>query len=539
MSLSRLTASGNTTNCDIAANNKVETIIVAPTSVALPVTAAARSWKHQSVGEYFLLSDARSFITSMVLLLTIPKDWSETEDMSRTKRIVSCTRNDVFRYLTNGLNVSVMQLSLSFATTLRTILFLFICAPVLFAQGPLNPPAGTPAPTMKSLQQIEPRIDVENDLPAPGVITNDSNYHFVINRAGSYYFSANLGVTKANGIQISAEGVTLDLEGFEISRVSGATGNGIEILATSHRATISHGTIKGFTRGIQSLEDATGFPQASGLYDVAVSRCTNTGIITGTGAILQACRAHDNSGTGFQVATASTLTECTATKNGSIGIFVGGPSSLLNCGAYSNDGPGISTAAGNVVKGCVANFNKGSSGISVGQNSIVVDCSALSNTSTLATSAGITTSTGCSVLNCTSANNASTAALTPTTGMGFGLGAGSMIRGCVAWANKGNGIRISASSIARDNQCDSNGNGPGIGAGIQASSTDNRIEGNNVTNNDRGIHIIAPGNLIIANSASGNTIDNYDTVAGNMLGTIVSTSAALNAAPNSAVNISF
>ena len=42
--------------------------------------------------------------------------------------------------------------------------FLFSAALVfpglLFAQGSLTPPPGTPAPTFKTLQQVEPRIDI-------------------------------------------------------------------------------------------------------------------------------------------------------------------------------------------------------------------------------------------------------------------------------------------------------------------------------------------------------------------------------------------
>src|SRR3982751_6295714 len=99
-----------------------------------------------------------------------------------------------------------------------------------FSQGSLTPP-GPPAPSMKKLDEIEPRTNLQA-TPAPaGVDTANANYHFIINQPGSYYLSANLGVTKANGIQINVEGVTLDLNGFAISRASGTGGHGIEIVA--------------------------------------------------------------------------------------------------------------------------------------------------------------------------------------------------------------------------------------------------------------------------------------------------------------------
>jgi hypothetical protein len=103
----------------------------------------------------------------------------------------------------------------------------FLLPPSAFPQGSLTPP-GPPAPTMKKLDEVEPRTNLQA-TPAPaGVDTSNADYQFIINQPGSYYLSANILVTKANGIQINAEGVTLDLNGFQISRNS-ASGKGVEI----------------------------------------------------------------------------------------------------------------------------------------------------------------------------------------------------------------------------------------------------------------------------------------------------------------------
>src|SRR5437763_1954371 len=95
-----------------------------------------------------------------------------------------------------------------------------------FPQCSLTPP-GAPAPTMKKLDEVEPRTNLQASPAAVGVDTTNPSYHFIISQPGSYYLSANVLVTKANGIQISAEGVTLDLNGFQVSGVT-AAGNGIE-----------------------------------------------------------------------------------------------------------------------------------------------------------------------------------------------------------------------------------------------------------------------------------------------------------------------
>jgi parallel beta-helix repeat protein len=59
------------------------------------------------------------------------------------------------------------------------------------------------------------------------------------------------------------------------------------------------------------------------------------------------------------------------------------------------------------------------------------------------------------------------------------------------------------------NACDSNGLGVGNGAGIYVILAGNRIDGNNVTDADWGIKVDEPGNLIIRNSASGNTTNYF------------------------------
>jgi hypothetical protein len=365
----------------------------------------------------------------------------------------------------------------------------------VLAQGSLTPP-GAPAPTMKRLDEVEPRVNLQA-VPAPtGVDSTNPNYHFIINQPGSYYLSANLGATKANGIKINVEGVTLDLNGFEISRASGLGGNGIEIAATAHRTSLRHGSIKGFLTGINTVGSAS----ACSLQGLSVGACMAVGIMAGPSAVLDSCRAHDN----FQQ-----------------GIIAGNSATLNNCTVTSNFGPaGLQTGSGVTLTNCTATLNLGQDAILAGDGSSISNCSAFNNNG--GTSNGITAGPGSTITACSSSNNA---------GSGFNLGTGGTIQKCTASFNKADGITLSSGSAARDNDCFSNRASGGSGTGIHATGSDNRIDGNNLVNNDRGIDVDAANNLIVRNSARRNTT-NYDIVANNVYGGIIDRTAPASAAVN-------
>ena len=71
------------------------------------------------------------------------------------------------------------------------------------------------------------------------------------------------------------------------------------------------------------------------------------------------------------------------------------------------------------------------------------------------------------------------------------------------------------------------------------SASGSRVEGNNLVNNDIGIHTgNSGGNWIVGNSALNNGVD-FMIDPGNITGTIVTNEATMNAAPNSHINLSF
>src|SRR5260370_33554065 len=118
-------------------------------------------------------------------------------------------------------------------------LLLWTAIPLLpvLAQGPLTPP-GPPAPSMKTLDQIEPRTPISS---VPYSITN----------AGSYYLTSNLfsGIFGGNGVIIKADNVTLDLNGFALSAglilFCGLPGAGGNVPAPQQNLSIRDGAVSG------------------------------------------------------------------------------------------------------------------------------------------------------------------------------------------------------------------------------------------------------------------------------------------------------
>jgi parallel beta-helix repeat protein len=111
---------------------------------------------------------------------------------------------------------------------------------IAFGQGALTPP-GSPAATMKSLDQIEPRTPVDA-IHAPG---NDAA-QFVISQPGSYYLTTNIvgGLVSLTGIEVTTNDITLDLNGFSVLG-SSSTFSGI-VIGGGTNITVRNGTISGW-----------------------------------------------------------------------------------------------------------------------------------------------------------------------------------------------------------------------------------------------------------------------------------------------------
>ena len=110
------------------------------------------------------------------------------------------------------------------------------------AQGSLTP-AGAPAPTMRTLAQIEPRVPLQAGAPS---VAAEANGGFTITAPGSYYLTSSIAVASGNAITITCNDVTLDLNGFTLSSTAyPPAGTGIELSLNLTHVTIRNGHISG------------------------------------------------------------------------------------------------------------------------------------------------------------------------------------------------------------------------------------------------------------------------------------------------------
>jgi hypothetical protein len=104
---------------------------------------------------------------------------------------------------------------------------------------------------------------------------------------------------------------------------------------------------------------------------------------------------------------------------------------------------------------------------------------------------------------------------------GLIAGFAALVRDCVATENTGDGIQLTSAGFASGNNCQTNGNGPAT-AGLHVLGNGNRIEANHAGSNiGVGFKVDGTQNLLIKNSAYGNTLSNYSIVAANDYGQVL------------------
>lgn len=326
--------------------------------------------------------------------------------------------------------------------------------------GSLEPP-GPPAPTMKTLSQVEARTPISS-LP------------ITIAAPGSYYLTGDLtGVSGQRGITVTASHVTLDLNGFSLIGVPGST-NGIDAVSV---AGIRHLVIRNGVIRSWGAEGITADFSSVIVENVRLDSNTFSAMIVGSNSIVRNTIATQNGGHGISVGSNSTIIGCTATGNSAgTGILVG-TNSVVSSSAASGNLTGITLGAGSTADGCTSQLS--TTGFNLGGGSRLVQSVARSNT------------------------------------VGISGGDYVTVEECTVELNTDDGIRVTTRALVRGNLVRSNGND-----GIQTTSTGNRIEENEVAANVTGIRADAGAisNLIVKNTAYLNGTE-YSIVAGNQFAT--------------------
>jgi len=272
------------------------------------------------------------------------------------------------------------------------VLFLAVIALVcswamLGNAGSLNPSA-PPAPTMKTLDEVEARTPIKaSDLP------------LTISSSGSYYLAETINFATENttGINITVGNVTIDLNGYSlIGPGTGTSGHGIT--ASGSKITVINGSVSGWKGNGISLAGTS-----NKVMNITSTGNKGNGISVGSQSILADCESSENELDGITIGDNSIARYCITYGNWNRGIVTGGCTKVFNCVVRSNDNGGIIAANRCFVSECISyrNSNTSSShGIDVGNESSVINCIAAGNGGN-----GIESPNGGVVINCTASDN--------------------------------------------------------------------------------------------------------------------------------------
>ncbi len=189
----------------------------------------------------------------------------------------------------------------------------------VFAEPSLTPPAG---PVSESGRfGLGTAISATN---TPG----DADSLYKITQPGMYYLTGNvLSSASGSAIEVAADSVVIDLNGFELTCTTGFDGVPVTtqgIFADTDNLIIRNGTVRRFrlsgintsTANAVRAENihAVGSGSMSGIFTLG------TGLSLGSGASAVHCTAYGNLNTGIRVETGSSVIECVAYENGNVGI---------------------------------------------------------------------------------------------------------------------------------------------------------------------------------------------------------------------------
>jgi len=260
-----------------------------------------------------------------------------------------------------------------------TGLAIALTAGYVAAQGSLAPP-GAPAPTMKTLGQVEPRTPI-------------SQTGYTISNSGSYYLATNL-TTSGNdpGVRIVASDVSLDLCGFTINGAE-STGNGISISLGVDNVSVHNGSVRSCCfHGLDAGYATHCIFRDLRIINNARNAISYCGIAAGANAQVERCRIVDNGGTGLSANSNSKIIDNEIAGNGGDGLKLIGAGTYVANNIVKDNGNNYDLDAGNQLNillcetpetlewpcsaklaGTLTCTQAGTNGITVAANDVTID----------------------------------------------------------------------------------------------------------------------------------------------------------------------
>jgi parallel beta-helix repeat protein len=336
--------------------------------------------------------------------------------------------------------------------------------------GDPTPPPGPVAGTMKTLDEVEPRIPI-GPLTTPGQF--EATYW--ISEPGSYFLTGNMdGEADKIGIYVDAPDVTIDLGGFTMTGAPlvSLAWPAIYVGSGNTNIEVRNGTIAEWTGGGVMFDESTGgIDNISAVArDLRIRDCTGWGIIGERDTTVLNCHITGCLYGGVRLTrTKSQVLDTIASSNTGPGIQTSSEAIVRNCVADVNGDTGIIVGGLSVVTGCIASINQSASGFDLGDGSVAENCTAAFNT------AGFTINGAAALTNCTSRNNSQHGFQDTSLSTSDN---GAVLRACIARENGASGFFLSSEATMVD--CSSVENiGVGLLAGDGLSIRGGVVEDNN------------------------------------------------------------
>ncbi len=219
-------------------------------------------------------------------------------------------------------------------------------------------------------------IEINQARALAGTITpgDAAGFPVTLSETGSYRLTGNLTVPDENttAIEIAADHVTLDLNGFGILGPGTATGTGfgIKALTAQEHTVVINGTVRGMGSSGMNLKSF------SRVERVDASHNGYDGIRVQSGSLVLSSIAYSNGWAGIAVGFDSTISFCVARGN-HYGIYAEADSTIFNNTTNENVSHGIYFIGGSTVRGNTSVDNGGDGFHGEGIGSAVIE-----NTST-------------------------------------------------------------------------------------------------------------------------------------------------------------